>query len=125
MVGIDGYPLASEDVRGVAVGRGQVRLAPGGRMMQNQMPGRTGPERGWRVEQHTGAELPHLNAAGHVHMVDVGAKPDTLRTAVAEGFVAAAPAVLALRPPTDGARQADVLDCTSAKLLDSVTITPR
>ena len=33
------------------------------------------------------------------------------------------PAVLALRPSAGGARQADVLDCSTAKLLDSVTIT--
>jgi cyclic pyranopterin phosphate synthase len=32
-------------------------------------------------------ELTHLNDAGEVHMVDVGDKPVTKRTAVAEGFV--------------------------------------
>jgi cyclic pyranopterin phosphate synthase len=31
--------------------------------------------------------LPHLTDAGRVHMVDVGEKPDTVRTARAEGFV--------------------------------------
>lgn len=40
--------------------------------------------------------LPHLTAAGQVHMVDVGAKPDTVRTASAEGWVQARPDVIAL-----------------------------
>jgi cyclic pyranopterin phosphate synthase len=33
-------------------------------------------------------ELTHLDAAGHARMVDVTAKADTLREAVAEGFIA-------------------------------------
>ena len=40
--------------------------------------------------------LPHLTAAGQVHMVDVGAKPDTVRTAAAEGWVQTRPDVIAL-----------------------------
>lgn len=32
-------------------------------------------------------EFPHLTPAGDVHMVDVGAKAETERTATAEGFV--------------------------------------
>ncbi len=40
--------------------------------------------------------LPHLTAAGEVHMVDVGAKPDTVRTASAQGWLAARPDVIAL-----------------------------
>ena len=32
-------------------------------------------------------QLPHLDAAGNAHMVDVGAKPDTRRWAVAEATV--------------------------------------
>ena len=32
-------------------------------------------------------QLPHLDAAGQAHMVDVGAKPDTARLAVAEAVV--------------------------------------
>ena len=40
--------------------------------------------------------LPHLTASGQVHMVDVGAKPDTVRTASAEGWVRARPDVIAL-----------------------------
>jgi hypothetical protein len=35
------------------------------------------------------------------------------------------PAVLALRPPTGGTQQADVLACDTAASLASVTITPR
>jgi cyclic pyranopterin monophosphate synthase len=31
--------------------------------------------------------LPHLNAAGHAHMVDVGSKLETERTAVARAFL--------------------------------------
>jgi cyclic pyranopterin monophosphate synthase len=38
-------------------------------------------------------EFPHLTPAGDVHMVDVGAKAETERTATAEGFVAMAPEV--------------------------------
>lgn len=36
-------------------------------------------------------ELTHLNAAGHAHMVDVGAKPDQKRTAVAAAQVIMTP----------------------------------
>jgi len=32
-------------------------------------------------------QLPHLDAAGHAHMVDVGGKPDTDRVAIAEATV--------------------------------------
>jgi hypothetical protein len=35
------------------------------------------------------------------------------------------PAVLALRPPADGSRRADVLDCTTARELDTATIPVR
>lgn len=41
-------------------------------------------------------ELTHLNAAGEVHMVDVGQKPVTRRRAVARGAVQMAPATLEL-----------------------------
>jgi cyclic pyranopterin monophosphate synthase len=41
-------------------------------------------------------ELSHLNSRGEVRMVDVGAKVATAREAVAEGFLALAPAALAL-----------------------------
>lgn len=40
-------------------------------------------------------ELTHLNASGEVHMVDVGDRPATARRAIAEGFIAMAPEVLA------------------------------
>jgi cyclic pyranopterin phosphate synthase len=42
------------------------------------------------------AGLTHLNAAGEVHMVEVGDRPVTAREAVAEGFITMAPATLAL-----------------------------
>lgn len=41
-------------------------------------------------------ELPHLDAQGHVHMVDVGAKDVTRRRAQAEGFLTARAEVLEL-----------------------------
>ncbi|MDA8200140.1 MAG: cyclic pyranopterin monophosphate synthase MoaC [Thermaerobacter sp.] len=52
--------------------------------------------------------LPHLTAAGQVHMVDVGAKPDTVRTATAEGWVHARPDVIA-RVRDSAAAKGDVL----------------
>ncbi len=39
--------------------------------------------------------LPHLNTQGHVHMVDVGAKAETTRQAVAEGRILTRPDVVA------------------------------
>ena len=41
-------------------------------------------------------ELTHLDDQGHVHMVDVGAKPDTERVAVAKGEVTMRPETLRL-----------------------------
>ena len=43
-----------------------------------------------------GATLTHLNAQGEVRMVDVSAKPDTVRTATAQGVVVMRPETLAL-----------------------------
>jgi cyclic pyranopterin phosphate synthase len=40
--------------------------------------------------------LTHLNAAGEVHMVEVGDRPVTAREALAEGFIAMDPSVLAM-----------------------------
>lgn len=40
--------------------------------------------------------LTHINAAGEAHMVDVGDKAETARSATAEGHVRMAPATLAL-----------------------------
>ncbi|MBL0966357.1 cyclic pyranopterin monophosphate synthase MoaC [Blastomonas sp. UPD001] len=40
-------------------------------------------------------KLTHLDATGAAQMVDVSAKPDTVREAVAEGVIAMAPAVIA------------------------------
>ncbi|MCP9942594.1 cyclic pyranopterin monophosphate synthase MoaC [Cyanobium sp. ATX 6E8] len=44
----------------------------------------------------TPLQLSHLNSRCEAHMVDVAAKPATLRQAVAEGFLALAPEALAL-----------------------------
>lgn len=41
------------------------------------------------------SELTHFNASGEAHMVDVGAKSDTHRIAVASGRIRMAPATLA------------------------------
>ena len=49
-----------------------------------------------REARSEGPSLSHLNGAGQVHMVEVGDRPATDRRAVAEGFLAMAPAVLAL-----------------------------
>ncbi|HEX6219542.1 MAG TPA: cyclic pyranopterin monophosphate synthase MoaC [Acidimicrobiia bacterium] len=65
-------------------------------------------------------ELTHLNEEGEVHMVDVGGKPVTKRTAVAEGFVAM-PSDLVGRffsgdlPKGDAAAVARVAGITGAK----------
>ena len=40
--------------------------------------------------------LTHFNAAGEAHMVDVGAKPNTQRTAVTEGYITMQAETLAL-----------------------------
>ncbi|MEX0406953.1 cyclic pyranopterin monophosphate synthase MoaC [Aquibium sp. LZ166] len=54
------------------------------------------------------AALTHIGASGEAHMVDVGAKAETARVAVAEGSVAMAPATL--RMILDGnAKKGDVL----------------
>jgi cyclic pyranopterin phosphate synthase len=42
------------------------------------------------------AELTHIDAAGQAHMVDVGDKAETARSATAEGFVRMRPETLAL-----------------------------
>ena len=41
-------------------------------------------------------QLSHLNAAGEVHMVEVGDRPATAREAEAEGFISMEPVTLAL-----------------------------
>ncbi|APH72320.1 cyclic pyranopterin monophosphate synthase MoaC [Aquibium oceanicum] len=54
------------------------------------------------------AALTHISTSGEAHMVDVGAKAETARVAVAEGCVTMAPATL--RMILDGnARKGDVL----------------
>lgn len=55
-------------------------------------------------------QLTHIDGKGDVRMVDVSAKPDTERVAVAEGFIAMNPETLALI--VDGkAAKGDVLAC--------------
>ena len=44
----------------------------------------------------SGARLTHIDSAGEAHMVDVGGKAETVRVAVAEGFVRMHPQTLAL-----------------------------
>ncbi len=53
-------------------------------------------------------ELTHIDPAGNARMVDVGDKPDTRRTAVAEGFITMSPDCFAVI--ADGrAKKGDVL----------------
>jgi len=53
-------------------------------------------------------ELSHIDAEGHIRMVDVGAKPDTERVAVARGEVHMQPETLRLIVE-DGLPKGDVL----------------
>ena len=46
--------------------------------------------------QFEGGELTHLDSKGQARMVDVGAKDDTERTAIAEGFISMHPQTLAM-----------------------------
>ncbi|MCL1797499.1 MAG: cyclic pyranopterin monophosphate synthase MoaC [Eggerthellaceae bacterium] len=55
-------------------------------------------------------KLTHVNEKGEVRMVDVMPKPDTERMAIAEGFIAMAPATLALISEGKAAK-GDVLAC--------------
>jgi cyclic pyranopterin phosphate synthase len=62
---------------------------------------RTSPERrspSWCCERrlHVSAELTHVDASGAARMVDVSAKPVTVRTATASGSVRLSPTVVAL-----------------------------
>jgi cyclic pyranopterin phosphate synthase len=50
----------------------------------------------WPPDWDAMAELTHLNAAGQVHMVEVGDRPPTRREAKAEGFLVMQAPVLAL-----------------------------
>jgi cyclic pyranopterin phosphate synthase len=54
------------------------------------------------------SELTHFNARGEAHMVDVGDKPVTRRTAVAEGRIVVAPETLDLMR-AGGHKKGDVL----------------
>ncbi|RCW84849.1 cyclic pyranopterin monophosphate synthase MoaC [Paracoccus lutimaris] len=53
------------------------------------------------------SELTHFDAQGQAHMVDVSAKPETTREAVAEGLVVMSPETLALAQ--GGAAKGDVM----------------
>ncbi|MET3790268.1 cyclic pyranopterin monophosphate synthase MoaC [Aquamicrobium terrae] len=55
-----------------------------------------------------GSRLTHIGASGEAHMVDVGEKAETVRTAVAEGSVRMQPATLAMILEGN-ARKGDVL----------------
>jgi cyclic pyranopterin phosphate synthase len=54
------------------------------------------------------ADLTHFDALGHVHMVDVGQKPETRRLATASGHIDMAPATLE-RIVSGSASKGDVL----------------
>ncbi len=54
--------------------------------------------------------LSHINGQGEMHMVDVGAKADTDRVALAEGFISMAPSTLKLIVEGD-APKGDVIAC--------------
>jgi len=59
-------------------------------------------------KQAPAGELSHFDAAGQAHMVDVGGKQDTHRSAVAAGTIRMQPATLALIV-SGNARKGDVL----------------
>jgi len=61
-------------------------------------------------ESDSSQVLSHIDEKGDVRMVDVSAKPDTERIAIAEGFIAMAPATLALITKGKAAK-GDVLAC--------------
>ena len=46
-----------------------------------------GPGARFEEEEMTAPQLSHLNAAGEVHMVEVGERPASRREATAEGFI--------------------------------------
>ena len=54
------------------------------------------------------AQLSHFDAAGQAHMVDVGAKGETARMAVAEGWIRMQPQTFAL-VESGGAKKGDVV----------------
>ena len=56
------------------------------------------------------SELTHINENGDVRMVDVSAKDDTVRIAIAEGFISMQPETLELIT-TGQAAKGDVLAC--------------
>jgi cyclic pyranopterin phosphate synthase len=61
-----------------------------------------------QAPQSTSSALTHFDAAGQAHMVDIGAKQETLRIAVAEGLIRMWPETLALIA-SGNAQKGDVL----------------
>ena len=59
-------------------------------------PSMLGPGSRFEEEEMTAPQLSHLNAAGEVHMVEVGERPASRREATAEGFISMEAATLAL-----------------------------
>lgn len=49
-----------------------------------------------KTNSRVSTQLTHFNSAGQAHMVDVGDKPDTVRSALAGGTIAMLPATFAL-----------------------------
>ena len=88
-----GRHRAAEPLRGVDVPRGRKPDAPGRRRRGDA---RTAGARGQKVRVMGKPRLSHIGDKGEARMVDVSDKPATARTAVAEGFIAMAPATLAL-----------------------------
>ncbi|MFI4940079.1 MAG: cyclic pyranopterin monophosphate synthase MoaC [Burkholderiales bacterium] len=60
------------------------------------------------LAQTAGPALTHFNAAGQAHMVDVGDKQETRRTAIAEGAITMQPDTLAIIA-SGSAKKGDVL----------------
>ena len=60
------------------------------------------------MSQDTQKKLSHFDSSGHTHMVDVGDKPASKRTAVASGIISMLPTTLQLIQQGD-AKKGDVL----------------
>ena len=60
------------------------------------------------MSQDTQKKLSHFDSSGHAHMVDVGDKPASKRTAVASGIISMLPTTLQLIQQGD-AKKGDVL----------------
>ena len=69
--------------------------------------------------------LTHTNARGHVHMVDVGAKPETTREAVASAEVVMTPSTLALVVGEGGGRASPKGDVLATARLAAIAALKR